>query len=76
MIEKNATASSIKAIQRSMKPTTIIVKIAPISVNNPMVLNRFTPVFAERTVNDLLKKMAATTTKTKRATKLPMITAI
>lgn len=76
MIEKNATVRSIKAIQRSSKPIPIIVKIAPISVNNPVVPKRPTPVFSERVVNDLLKKKAAITTNTKSKTKLPMMAAI
>lgn len=76
LIEKNATARGIKATQRSMKPTPIIVKTAPISINNPVVPKRPTPAFSERVVNDLLKKMAATTTNTKRATKVPMMAAI
>lgn len=76
MTEKNANARSIKAIQRSTKPTTIIVKTAPINVNNPTVLNRFTPVFVERLVNDLLRKTLPTTTNTKSTTKLPTIAAI
>ena len=76
LIEKNDTVRSIKATQRSRKPTPTIVKIAPISVNNPVVPKRPTLVFSERVVNDLLKKTAATTTNTKSTTKLPMTTAI
>ena len=63
LIEKNATVSIIKATQISMKPTTIIDNIAPININNPAVPNKFTFVFAEMIVNDLLKKMAETTVK-------------
>ncbi len=59
-----------------MKPTPIIVKTAPIKIINPVVPNRFTPVFVERRVKDLLRKTAATTTNMKRATKLPKIAAI
>lgn len=76
LIEKNAAVSSIKAIQRSRKPITIMVRIAPISVSNPVVPKRPTPVFLERVVNDLLKKTAATTTNTKSKTRLPKIGAI
>jgi len=76
LIEKNATGRSIKATQRSRTPIPIIVKMAPISINNPAVPKRPTPVFSERIVNDLLKKMAAITTNTKSKTKLPMMAAI
>ena len=76
MIEKKATVRSIKATQRSMSPTPIIVKTAPISIINPVVPKRPTPVFAERRVNDFLKKMDATTTNMKSTTKLPRIVAI
>ena len=76
LIRKNATVRSIKATQRSRKPIPIIVKMAPISVNNPVVPKRPTPVFSERVVHDLLKKMAATTTNTKSTTKPPMMAAI
>ena len=59
-----------------MKPTPITVKTAPISINNPVVLNMFTPVFAERLVSDLLEKMAVTTTNTKSTIRLPKIAAM
>lgn len=75
-IEKNPTASSMKAIHINTRPTKIIVKTAPINNSNPAVLNMFTPVLAERVVNDLLRKMDATTTNAKSTTKLPRIAAI
>ena len=76
LIEKNATVRSIKATQRSRKPIMIIVKMAPISVNNPAVPKRPTPVFSERIVHDLLKKRLAITMNIKSTTKPPMMAAI
>ncbi len=76
MIEKNATIRSIRAIQRSTKPTTIMVKTAPIRVNSPTVPNMFTPVFSESVVNDFLRKMAVTTPNTKSTIRPPTIAAI
>ena len=75
-IEKNDTVSSIRAIQRRMKPMPIMVRTAPISISNPVVPKRPTPVFSETIFNDFLKKMLATTTNTKSKTKLPRMAAI
>lgn len=57
-IEKNAIASIISAIHRSRKPITIIVRMAPMRINNPAVPNRPTLLFADRDLKDLLKKIA------------------
>ena len=73
LIEKNAIVSSISDIHRSMKPMPIMVKTAPISINNPAVSKRLTLVRSEIVVNDFLKKMLATITKMKSKIKLPII---
>lgn len=77
LIEKNATASSMKPIHISINPTRIMVKTAPISISSPAVLNIPTPDFVARVSSDFLKNMNEMTKNTKRtikATMTPMIT--
>ena len=57
-----------------MNPMPIMVKTAPISINNPVVPESLTSVFSEITINDLLKKTLATTTKSK--IRLPIMAVI
>ena len=69
-MEKNDTASSIKAIQRRMKPMPTIVRIAPIRVMVPVVANMRTRVLSERVVSDLRRKIAVIIMNTKSSTRL------
>ena len=54
LMEKNPTASSIIATPMIMIPTRTIVRIAPIRRSSPAVLNRLTPDFKARMLNDFL----------------------
>ena len=53
-----------------MNPMLIMVKTAPISINNSVVPKSLTPVFSETIINDLLKKTLAITTNTKSKIRL------
>ena len=57
-IEKNATVRRIHATKISIKPMSIIVRIAPISSRSPAVLNMPLPVLSARVSNAFLRYTA------------------
>ena len=68
-MEKKPIARNIRAIHIMSKPTAIIVSIAPKKIRNPAVLKACMPVFSPRRLNDLLRKLDATTNSTKSMTR-------
>jgi hypothetical protein len=68
-IEKKAIARISVAIHMRIRPTAIIVSTAPINISSPVVPNKPTPVFVDRSPSDFLRKIAVMMTKTKSTTK-------